>query len=195
MNRPSAPSARTLVILAHPDLASSRITARLVEAVSDLPHVTVHEIGPASPDGRFDIAREQQLLCDHDRIVWQFPWYWYSVPAVLKAWIDQVLTHGFAYGSTGSALHGKTLQLVTSTGGPESSYAADNPTSRFTMAQLLAPLDATARLIGMRLAEPLVLHGARTVSDEDLAAHAKRYRYLLNLPDGPTRPTGPGTPT
>ncbi|MFF1699573.1 NAD(P)H-dependent oxidoreductase [Streptomyces sp. NPDC058257] len=188
MNHPSPlsatpadpPPSHTLVVVAHPDLASSRITARLADAVSDLAHVTVHEIRPAYPDGRFDIAREQQLLRDHDRIVWQFPWYWYSVPAVLKAWIDQVLTHGFAYGSSGSALRGKTLQLVTSTGGPEESYAPVDPTSRFTLAQLLAPLDATARLIGMRLAEPLVLHGARTVSDEDLAIHAKRYRELLD---------------
>ncbi|MFB7496727.1 hypothetical protein ACFC09_18915 [Streptomyces sp. NPDC056161] len=47
------------------------------------------------------------------------------------------------------------------------------------MTQLPAPLDATARLVGMRLAEPLVLHGARTVSDENLAAHAERHRELL----------------
>jgi len=174
------PSPRTLVLVAHPDLASSRITAGLAGAVSDLAHVTVHEIGPARRDGRFDIAREQQLLREHDRIVWQFPWYWYSVPAVLKAWMDQVLTHGFAYGSGGSTLRGKTLQLVTSTGGPEESYASADPTSRFTMTQLLAPLDATARLTGMRLVEPLVLHGARTVSDEKLALHAKRYRDLLS---------------
>ncbi|MEV6028331.1 NAD(P)H-dependent oxidoreductase [Streptomyces sp. NPDC052036] len=152
---------------------------------SPLARVTVHELGPVCRDGRFEVAREQQLLRDHDRIVWQFPWYWYSVPAVLKAWIDQVLTYGFAYGSSGSAPRGKTLQLVTSTSGPEESYAPGDPTSRLTMTQLLASLDATARLIGMRLAEPLVLHGARTVSDENLAVHAKRYRELL----GSTRRT------
>ncbi|MER6441596.1 NAD(P)H-dependent oxidoreductase [Streptomyces sp. NPDC001185] len=190
MNHPSSPStrsvgppsSRTLVVVAHPDLASSRITTCLAEAVSDLPHVTVHELGPAYREGRFDIAREQQLLRDHDRIVWQFPWYWYSVPAVLKAWIDQVLTYDFAYGGSGSALRGKTLQLVTSTGGPEESYAGADSTSRFTMTQLLAPLDATARLVGMRLATPLILHGARTLSDEGLAVHAKRYRELLGSP-------------
>jgi glutathione-regulated potassium-efflux system ancillary protein KefG len=172
----------TLVVVAHPDLASSRVTARLTAAVRDLPHVTVHVLDPArghGADGGFDVVREQRLLRAHDRIVWQFPWYWYSVPAVLKAWIDQVLTHGFAYGGGGDALHGKTLRLVTSTGGPESSYAAVDPTSRFTMAQLLAPLEATARLVGMRQAEPLVLHGARTVSDARLDAHAERYRELL----------------
>ncbi|NJP75236.1 oxidoreductase, partial [Streptomyces sp. C1-2] len=36
------------------------------------------------------------------------------------------------------------------------------------------------RLLGMRLAEPLVLHGTRTVSEVALAAHAERYRALLD---------------
>ncbi|MCM2577807.1 NAD(P)H-dependent oxidoreductase [Streptomyces meridianus] len=169
---------RTLVVVAHPDLATSRITARLADAVGDLEHVTVHDIAAAGPGGRVDVAREQQLLRDHDRIVWLFPWHWYSVPGVLKSWIDQVLTYGFAYGADGTALHGKTLQLVTSTGGPADSYAADG-FNRFTLAQLLTPLDATAHLTGMRLAEPFALFGARTVSDEDLSVHAKTFRALL----------------
>ncbi|MGW4564595.1 NAD(P)H-dependent oxidoreductase [Streptomyces sp. NPDC004561] len=169
---------RTLAIVAHPDLASSRITARLTEAIADLEHVTVHDIAAAHPGHRFDIAHEQQLLREHDRIVWQFPWYWYSVPGVLKDWIDQVLTYGFAYGSNGTALHGKTLQLVTSTGGPEAAYAPDGY-NRFTVTELIAPIDATAHLTGMHLAEPLVLHGVHNVSDEDLELHAKRYRELL----------------
>ena len=43
--------------------------------------------------GGFDVAREQQLLRDHDTVVWQFPWHWYWVPGVLKEWMDQVLTY------------------------------------------------------------------------------------------------------
>ncbi|MDF3301040.1 NAD(P)H-dependent oxidoreductase [Streptomyces tropicalis] len=169
---------RTLVVVAHPDLRGSRVTAHLADAIRDLEHVTVHDITAAYPDGRVDVAREQQLLRDHDTVVWQFPWHWYSVPGVLKSWMDQVLTHGFAYGAGGTALQGKTLRLVTSTGGPADSYAAGGY-NRFTVAELLAPLDATAHLTGMRLAEPLVLYGARTVSDEDLALHTKRYREVL----------------
>jgi glutathione-regulated potassium-efflux system ancillary protein KefG len=169
---------RTLVIVAHPDLAASRITARLTEAIRDLEHVTVHDITAAYPDGRVDSAREQRLLREHDRIVWQFPLHWYSVPGVLKSWIDQVLTYGFAYGHGGTALHGKTLQVVTSTGGPETAYTARGH-NRFTMTELLTPIDATAHLTGMRLAEPLVLHGARIVSDEELDLHVRRYRELL----------------
>ena len=110
---------RTLVLVAHPDLESSRITAHLTDAVRDLDHVTVRDLSAAYPDRRFDAAAEQELLRGHDTIVWQFPWHWYSVPGVLKEWMDQVLTYGFAYGAGGDALHGKRLQLVLSTGGPE----------------------------------------------------------------------------
>ncbi|MET8809416.1 NAD(P)H-dependent oxidoreductase [Streptomyces sp. NPDC004546] len=173
------PATPTLVIVAHPDPDASRVTARLATAIRDLDHVTVHDIVAVYPDGRIDVPREQQLLRDHDVIVWQFPWHWYSVPGVLKSWIDQVLTYGFAYGTDGIALRGKTLRIVTSTGGPAASYTAEG-FNFFTMTELMAPFRATARLTGMRLADPLVLHGARTVSDEDLALHAKHYHQLLS---------------
>ena len=170
-------SSRTLVLLAHPDLPGSRINAHLADVARDAPDVTVHDLAAAYPDGRTDVAHEQRLLLDHDTLVWQFPWHWYSVPGILKTWMDQVLTHGFAYGG-GTALHGKTLHLVTSTGGPVTSYGPDGHNG-FTMDELLAPIAATARLCGLRLTEPLVLHSARTASVEDLALHAKQYQELL----------------
>lgn len=171
-------SPRTLVILAHPNLGNSRITARLASAISGLDNVTVHDLAQTYPDRRIDVAREQQLLRDHDTVVWQFPWHWYSVPGVLKEWMDQVLTYGFAYGSQGTALRGKRLQLVTSTGGPEVTYGPEGH-NRFTMEELLRPLNATAHLCGMEMAEPLILHGAPGATDEELGLHAERYWALL----------------
>src|SRR6476659_10730766 len=171
---------RTLVLVAHPDLERSRITAHLTAAIMDLEHVTVHDLSAAHPDRRFDTAREQELLRGHDTVVWQFPWHWYSVPGILKSWMDQVLTWGFAYGTAGTRLRGKTLQVVTSTGGPEEAYA-DGGYNRFTMEQLMRPLDATAHLCGMPMAEPMVLHGVRTMSDAELDRQALRYRSLLTI--------------
>ena len=133
----------------------------------------------ADPDRCVDTGREQKLLREHDTIVLQFPWHWYSVPRGTEEMMDQVLTYGFTYGAGGDALHGKRLQLVTSTGGPESSYTAEGH-NRFTMTELLRPLEATAHLCGLNMAEPLVLHSARQVSAEELAAHAARYRELLS---------------
>jgi putative NADPH-quinone reductase len=90
---------RTLVLLAHPDLASSRVNSALADAVRDQPGVTVRDLATVRGPNGFDAAAEQRMLLRHDTVVLQFPWYWYSVPGILKEWMDQVLTHGFAYGS------------------------------------------------------------------------------------------------
>ncbi len=170
---------RTLILLAHPDLTSSRVNSALADAVTDLPGVTVRDLAAERGEDGFDVAVEQRLLVEHDTVVLQFPWYWYSVPGLLKEWMDQVLTYGFAYGSSGNALHGKTLQVVTTTGGPDASYQPGG-FNRFTMTELMRPLDATAHLCGMSLTEPFVVHGARVLDDDALASWGARYRALLD---------------
>jgi len=180
-------SPHTLVLVAHPDLAGSRVNAALSAAAHDVDGVTVHDLVDArsrTADGRFDVLAEQRLLVAHERIVLQFPWYWYSVPGILKDWMDQVLLYGFAYGSDGVALRGKTLQVITSTGGPGAAYEPGGY-NRFTMTELLRPIDATAHLCGLVLAEPLVVHGARTVGDDELASYVQRYRALLERESRP----------
>ena len=52
------------------------------------------------PDFKIDVAEEQKHLAAADRIILQFPFYWYSTPALLKQWQDDVLTYGWAFGST-----------------------------------------------------------------------------------------------
>jgi glutathione-regulated potassium-efflux system ancillary protein KefG len=48
-----------------------------------------------------------EALVEADTVALQFPFHWYSVPGILKEWIDRVLSYSFAYGSTGTKLHGK----------------------------------------------------------------------------------------
>ena len=76
-------------------------------------------------------------------------------------------------------MRGKRLQLVISTGAPDSSYTTSGH-NRFTMAELIRPLEVTAHLCGLDLVEPLVLHSAHRVTPERLAVHAARYRGLLS---------------
>ncbi|MEV5779160.1 NAD(P)H-dependent oxidoreductase [Streptomyces antimycoticus] len=169
---------RTLVLLAHPHLGRSRINAALADAVRDVASVTVRDLYGTYPGRHIDVHAEQQLAADHQVIVFQFPTQWYSVPSLLKEWLDEVLLYGFAYASDGPLLIGKTLQVVTSTGSAEADYR-DEGFQRFTMEELLRPLEQTATRTGMAWAAPLILHDARGTSDEDLALHAKRYRSLL----------------
>lgn len=169
----------TLVLLAHPSLATSRVNTALAASAQRLAHVTVHDLAQARTATGFDVAAEQRLLLEHHTIVMQFPWYWYSMPWLLKEWTEQVLTYGFAYGEEGSSLLGKPLQLVITTGAPRASYQEDGH-NRFTMKELMRPLEATAHLCGMTLEEPFIVHGVRTLNDDALASRADAYRVLLS---------------
>jgi glutathione-regulated potassium-efflux system ancillary protein KefG len=141
--------------------------------------VTIHDLYEAYPTLDIDAKREQRLLEDHDVIVFQHPFYWYSSPAILKEWQDLVLEHGWAYGHGGTHLRGKiTLNAIT-TGGPETAYHR-NGYNRFTIRELLAPWDQTAHLCGMRFLAPFAVHAAlKVVSDDDMGECRSAYHTLL----------------
>jgi glutathione-regulated potassium-efflux system ancillary protein KefG len=174
----SEASPSVLVLLAHPDLERSRINRAMAAGLEGLPGVTVRDLQALYPDGAIDSAAEQAALEAHDVIVMQFPFHWYSTPPVLKAWQDQVLTRGWAYGSGGTALHGKRLVLAVSTGGPAEAYQRDGY-NHFTIEELLAPLRATARLCGLMLLPPFLFQGVFQRSEAELAEHVYSYRSLL----------------
>jgi glutathione-regulated potassium-efflux system ancillary protein KefG len=167
------------VLFAHPVLERSRVNKRLVGAIRELPGVTVHDLYEAYPTLRIDVAREQALVGEHDVVVFQHPFYWYSTPAILKEWQDLVLEHGWAYGEGGTALRGKITLNALSTGGPQSAYGPGGY-NRFTVRELLAPWEQTANLCGMRFLAPFVVYAAlRVASDADLDVRREAYRRLI----------------
>jgi putative NADPH-quinone reductase len=93
---------KVLLVVAHPDLSQSKANAALVDAVRDLPHVTVHDLYATYPDFQIDADAEQALLAEHDVIVFQHPVYWYNTTPLLKQWQDKVFTHGWAFTMDGS---------------------------------------------------------------------------------------------
>jgi putative NADPH-quinone reductase len=172
---------KILVIAAHPNMETSRVNKKWIQALhgyEDL--VTVHELYATYPDGKINVEKEQELLLRHDRIVFQFPFYWYSTPALLKQWQDDVLTYGWAYGSFGTKLKGKEFILAISIGGPENSYQVGGY-SNYTTNELTLPLQAMANLTQMKMLETFKLHRAVQASNEQIDASAKEYRsHILN---------------
>ncbi len=83
--------------------------------------------GTLSPD----IRAEQEKLLWADAVVLHFPFWWFGMPAIMKGWVDRVLTCGFAYGAGGTALPrygagalaGRRAMLVVSIGGKQPSYS------------------------------------------------------------------------
>lgn len=167
-----------LILFAHPAYEKSRVQRQMAQAVAGLPGITLHDLYEAYPTFDIDVPYEQQLVTDHAIIVLQHPFYWYSTPPLLKQWEDLVLEHGWAYGSRGTALHGKRLMNAISTGGSAEAYCSQGY-NRFTIRQLLVPIEQTAYLCGMDYLPPFVVHGTHRLGDEDIAQAAVEYRHIL----------------
>jgi glutathione-regulated potassium-efflux system ancillary protein KefG len=181
----------TLVVVSHPHLATSRANRRMLDAITGLPGIAIRHLETLYPDGHIDVAAEQAAVLPAMRIVFQFPFNWYSPPPMLKAWQDEVLAVGFAFGPGGTRMRGKQLQPVLTAGGTRESYRAGGH-NLFHVEDLLKPLFATAHFTGMTMLPPLVLYHVPNVpgipvpadADARIGAFALRYRELLATPEG-----------
>lgn len=149
---------KILVVSGHPNLAGSYANKVILKEIEGADFdLRIRKLDDLYPDYRIDVEREQAVLVEADVIVLQFPFYWYSVPALLKKWIDDVFCYGFAYGSCGTKLRGKDFLLSITIGGPEESYTPLG-FNHFPILQLLHPLEQTAYLSGMTWHEPVFTH-------------------------------------
>ncbi|HAS8424314.1 TPA: flavodoxin family protein [Vibrio vulnificus] len=170
---------KVLVIYAHPSQHRSEVNAPLFAAAQAVDGVTCVDLYAEYPQFDINIDKEQARLLEHDVIVFQFPLYWYSTPALLKEWQDLVLEYGFAYGTDGTALQDKLMLCVVSAGGKEEAYKAEGY-NHFTIRQLLAPIEQMAALTSMHYLPPFAIFGARTALEENrIDQHVERYVTLL----------------
>ncbi len=175
---------RVLVLFAHPAETRSRVNQVLADAVRGLPDVTFHDLYETYPEFDIRVADEQALLDAHDVLVLQHPLYWYSCPAIVKEWLDLVLEHGWAYGSGGTHLRGKTWLTAVTTGGTAEAYSPEGMHG-LHIRELLVPFERTAVLCGMRYLPPFAVHGSLTLDAAQIAMAAEDYRRVVEaLRDG-----------
>jgi len=172
--------ADVLVLVAHPDLARSRVNRALLAQARQLApaDVEVRDLYALYPDYVIDVEAEQAALARSRAVVWVHPVQWYSMPALMKLWVDDVLAFGWAYGPGGRALAGKCLWLVVSTGGTELSYASEG-SNRQAFDSFLPAYRQTAQLVGMRFLDPQVFYGAHKADAHAVHGHAHAFGQRL----------------
>ncbi|HNJ84673.1 MAG TPA: NAD(P)H-dependent oxidoreductase [Piscinibacter sp.] len=179
-----------LVLAAHPQMEQSRINRAMLQAAAGAAaasngRIELRDLYALYPDYFIDSAAERARLAAARLVVMQCPVHWYSLPPLLKLWLDEVLAFGWAYGPGGTALQGKDLWLALSTGGSQQAYSPEGY-NRYFFDAFLPPMEQTAALCGMRFLPPLVLHGAHHAGEAEVAAHAALYaERLARWPDWP----------
>ncbi|MGV9679849.1 NAD(P)H-dependent oxidoreductase [Nocardia sp. NPDC003482] len=133
-----------------------------------------------------DIRAEQEKLLWADTVLLHFPLWWYSMPAILKGWVDRVFTCGFAYGVGSRALprygagilSGRRAMLVVTIGGREPGYSDRGVNG--PIEDLLFPIHhGILYYPGMDVLPPFLVHGSLRVNDKRFAEIAADLRERL----------------
>jgi len=172
---------KTLVLVAHPKMEASTMNRAWRDALLGT-DMTVRELYTLYPTWTIDVSKEQEMLLAHDRVVFQHPFYWYSMPPLMKKYIDEVLTYGFAYGPDGDKLAGKEWIEAITCGGPALSYQTGGY-NRYTISELLRPIEATANLCQMPFRAPFFVCGVMRLTPEEIAKTAEAYRAYISDPN------------
>lgn len=152
---------KTLIIIIHPTLENSLINKRWIQELEKYSNqYTLHNLYGLYQDEKIDIEKEQRLIEQHDTIVFQFPFYWFNCPPLLKKWLDEVLTHGWAYGSkSGYKLEGKKIALAISAGINKEDYS-ETGRYKYTLEQLTSPFEVTFNYIKSNYKPLFAFYGA-----------------------------------
>jgi len=169
---------KKIVYIAHPNWENSRLNKKLATDIENIKEVTVVYLYDEYGNFQIDVNKEQKRLLEHDTVVFQTPFHWYSTTPLLRKWFDDVLAHGFAYGSQGKALHGKKVLFAITTGGPIEAYTPEGYNST-TVVEFTKPLKQLAKLCGLTYLEPFVTYGALSITDDELEIQRKKYQALL----------------
>jgi putative NADPH-quinone reductase len=171
-----------LIILAHPNFDKSVANKTIVEQLqkSSL-NLEIRNLHALYPDFSIDVKAEQEALLRHDTIVFQYPFYWYNMPAILKQWFDSVFVHQFAYGSQGDKLKGKNFVPSFTVGAFEDQYRTLEK-HHFRVPEFCKNLEQTAYFAQMNYIDPVYFHGTSGVSgygEHEIKDRAKKHAMRL----------------
>jgi NAD(P)H dehydrogenase (quinone) len=128
------------------------------------------------------IAADIEKLKRADLVIFQFPIWWFGMPAILKGWTDRVFARGFAYlpdrkYDTG-IFRGKIAMVSATTGTAPDSYAPDGIYGDILMA--LWPLhNGLLRYCGFDVLTPFIAYMPRRVGKAGCEAYLKAYEERL----------------
>lgn len=171
---------KTLVLVSHPEYDNSMTEAFLKQCQSDIENVDWVVLDNIQTDFTFDKEQEQQRLAQYDRILFQFPMYWYSAPALMKKYEDDVFTKNFIAYEQEGVLKGKEMSIITTLGDPIKDYQVGGREG-FSISELLKPYQAIAQRGKMKFLKPFVISQFAYMTDAQKQKLLIDYRsYLTN---------------
>ncbi len=138
----------------------------------------------ASKEGGFaeDIAKEMEKVERCDAMIFQFPLWWFGMPAILKGWVDRVFASGRVYGYgkwyENGAFKGKRAMVSMTTGGPQEMFSGWGLDP--SLESILRPIQhGVFWFTGFEVLEPFIAWRAGRATAEEHAAYLDAYEERL----------------
>lgn len=131
-----------------------------------------------------DLKTEMDKLLAADVLNFNFPLWWFGVPAILKGWIDRVLAYGFAYGGDygmgkDGRFKGKKAFITVTTGSPADAYQATGRNKR-TISNILTNIhEGVFELVGYEVIDPFVGYGVSRIPEDERKEIVTQYDTYL----------------
>ena len=118
------------------------------------------EAGSLSPEVETEIAKLEAA----DVVIFQFPMWWHSAPAILKGWFDRVFVYGRLYSSKTrydrGHFRGRRAMLSVTTGAPEITFAHNGRSGDIDL--LLWHIHYSIYYMGFEILAPFVAYGVES---------------------------------
>ena len=167
---------KTLIIMSHPDVDQSTSQQFLLAAVKGEEQIQIRHLESIlakQEDNHFDKTIERAFLQEADKIIFQFPLYWYQCPSVMKQWMDEVLTLNLSQKDTK-----KEFGIVVTVGVKKDRYTAGGSVG-FGIEELLRPYQAFANQLGWNYQTPFVIYQFQYLPETQKQQLLVDYLYYL----------------
>ena len=158
------------------DITTPRVNAGFLNLAAEQENMFVH--GRAT----FDVEQEQAKVLWCDVLIFQFPIWWFSMPAILKGWVDRTMTRGFAYASgekyDNGKFKGRRAMVCVTTGTAESLYQPDGIDG--SIHHILWPIhNGIFRYLGFDVLPPYVAWMPGNVPEGERKTYLEDYAAVL----------------
>lgn len=168
----------TLVVFAHPYLEHSNSNVELINFYVRHQHFTLRDLYEEYPDFHIAAFRERKRLKNYERIIFQFPIIWFSIPPLLRLWIDEVFDREWLKEGVENPLEGKEVFIVVTTGGKERSFSKEG-TYKYTIDELISGLIVSLNVFNAEIKNIKVVYEANKLSKKEIILHKREFAELL----------------
>ncbi|MBG9988779.1 NAD(P)H-dependent oxidoreductase [Aerococcaceae bacterium DSM 111176] len=169
---------KTLIIVAHPELGESSSQQFLIESGNFWTEADYLDLHDLYESDSFNLPEQRQNLLSYERLFFQFPLYWYQAPAILKRWLDDLLTMDADGLSFLEAIRSRELGLIVSIGIKEDHFQAGAREGR-TISEMMVPYEMLAKSMDWKYLPVFNIHQFEFMTEDEKMDIMMRYACYI----------------